>query len=184
MSLELYFLRSSEQKIVSDMLYYSQRVNETDKKVSDFAQLEIYSCFYGLTAKDLGLYAMKNNQTCGAIWTRRLNSSHDSNGFLNEETPVMNLSVKPEFRNAGVATAMINQFLLEAGSLYDAISVNVPDREESVDFFKKFGFEKVEEESRRSYVNDERSVVMIKKLEKKELVRPTDGYDPTRWIKP
>jgi hypothetical protein len=23
---------------------------------------------------------------------------------------------------------------------------------------------------------------MVKKLEKKEIIRPTDGYDPTRWM--
>ncbi len=182
MSVELYFLRSSEQKIVSDMIYYSQRINETDKTTTDFEHLNIYSDFYGLTPKDLGLYAMKENQMCGAIWTRRLNVEHNSNGFLNEDTPVLNIAVKPEFRNSGIATTMINQFLIEAGAVYSAISINVIDTKENISFLEKFDFEIVENENRKSYTDNTDSIVMIKKLEKKEIVRPTDGYDPTRWM--
>ncbi|MEA3229054.1 MAG: GNAT family N-acetyltransferase [Campylobacterota bacterium] len=182
MSIELYFLRSSEQKIVTDMVYYSQRVDETDKRVSDFENLNIYSDFYGLTAKDLGLYAMKEHQMCGAIWTRRLNIEHNSNGFLDEDTPVLNIAVKPEFRNSGIATTMIDQFLIEAGALYSAISVNVSNKQESITFFKKFGFEVVADEKRETYAQNEDALIMVKKLDKKEIVRPTDGYDPTRWM--
>ena len=86
MNKELYFLRSSEQKIVNDMIKYAHP--------KDSENLSIYSDFYGLTAKDLGVY-------------------------------------------------------------------------------EKFGFEKAD---------DSDALVMVKKLEKKAVVRPTDGYDPTRWM--
>jgi ribosomal protein S18 acetylase RimI-like enzyme len=163
MSLALYFLRSSEQKIVNDMLYYAQGVKENP----------IYTDFFGLSDKDLGLYAMKNNVVAGAIWSRKLNAAHNSNAFLDENTLVLNLAVKPEFQNQGIATAMIEQFLLEASALYEALSIAVPNDEKSRKFLEKFGFEIVKEKP---------VIVMKKVLEKKEIVRPTDGYDARKWM--
>jgi ribosomal protein S18 acetylase RimI-like enzyme len=181
-SLELYFLRSSEQKIVNDMIYYAQRIDENKNKEFNFSHLNIYSDFYGLTPKDLGLYAMKDNKMCGAIWSRRLNLEHKSNGFISENTPVLNIAVKPEFRYQGIARAMMEQFLLEAGSLYETLSVSVLDDKNKIDFFKKFGFEIVDGIKTKSYVDDLDSIVMIKKLQKQEIIRPTDGYDAKKWM--
>jgi len=182
MSLELYFLRSSEQYIVSDMLFYSQRVDTTNKQTSDFEQLKIYEDFYGLTRKDLGLYAMQNNKVCGAIWTRRLNEDHHCNAFIDQDTPVLNIAVKPEFRNQGIARSMMQQFFLEAGALYSAISVSVLNTQEKKAFFKKFGFETVDTNKQKSYVDGSECVIMKKNLEQKAIQRPSDGYDPRRWM--
>ena len=183
MSLELYFLRSSENKIVSDMLLYSQRVDEVNKTVSDFStHLSIYEDFYGLTRKDLGLYAMKDSVVSGAIWTRRLNEDHNSNAFLDEDTPVLNIAVKPEFRNQGIARAMIEQFLQEAGALYSGLSISVVDTKENISFFEKFGFKTADVEGKKSYVDNAAAIIMVKKLEQKDVQRPSDGYDPRRWM--
>ncbi|MDB2562285.1 GNAT family N-acetyltransferase [Sulfurimonas sp.] len=147
MSLELYFLRSSEQKIVEDMVKYA-RVDEHQK----------YTEFYGLTTKDLGLYALKDNSVVGAIWSRKIG-----------EIPLINLAVLPEHRNTGIASYMINQFLLEAGELYEEIEVQI--NEHTSGFYEKYGFSQ-----------KDNSQIMYKKLDKKALVRPTDGYDPRRWM--
>ncbi|MEA1956365.1 MAG: hypothetical protein U9N02_07730 [Campylobacterota bacterium] len=60
MNKELYFLRSSEQKIVNDMVKYAHP--------KDIKDASIYTEFYGLTTKDLGLYALVDNKIAGAIW--------------------------------------------------------------------------------------------------------------------
>jgi ribosomal protein S18 acetylase RimI-like enzyme len=172
MSLELYFLRSSEQKIVNDMLYHAQNIQQN----------AIYTDFYGFTSKDLGLYAMKENVLAGAIWSRRLTAEHNSNAFVDEETPVLNIAVKPEFRNQGIATAMLEQFLLEASALYEGLSISILDDERNIKFFEKFGFEVVPGIQRKSYAQNAPSIIMKKVLEKKELVRPTDGYDASKWM--
>jgi len=83
----LYFLRSSESKIVKDMTKYAHPQNEN---------LDIYYDFYGLTSKDLGLYALVDGVIAGAIWTRK----------FDEITPTLSLAVVPEFRAKGVATAI------------------------------------------------------------------------------
>jgi ribosomal protein S18 acetylase RimI-like enzyme len=159
---ELYFLRSSEQKIVNDMLKYAH--NYTD----DLAK---YSDFYGLTQKDLGLYALVDNKIAGAIWSRKLLKEHFSAGFVDENTPVISMAVLPEFRDKGIGSFMMEQFLQEAGSVYEQVSIFVDNNEKTINFYKKFGFELIEDKK-----------IMVKKLEKKEIIRPTDGYDPTRWM--
>ena len=155
MNKELYFLRSSENKIVSDMVRYAY--------TEEMENLNIYSDFYGLTTKDLGLYALVDNKIAGAIWSRELNNNRD--------TPVLSVAVLPEFKGEGIGSFMMEQFLQEAAALYEQMSIDISHKNETLEFYEKFGFQRVDD-----------SFVMLKKLEKKEVFRPTDGYDPTRWM--
>ena len=155
MNKELYFLRSSEDKIVRDMVKYAYTEN--------MENLNIYSDFYGLTTKDLGLYALVDNKIAGAIWSREINDNRD--------TPVLSVAILPEFKGKGIGSFMMEQFLQEAGALYEQISIDITHKPKAILFYEKFGFEKIDD-----------SFVMIKKLERKEVFRPTDGYDPTRWM--
>ncbi|WP_457745121.1 GNAT family N-acetyltransferase [Sulfurimonas sp.] len=180
MSLELYFLRSSEQKIVTDMLYYSQQLNETNNTLEKFKELKIYSDFYGLTPKDLGLYALKENVIAGAVWSRRLSDYHNSNAFVLNDTPILNIAVKPEFRNQGIATALITQFLQEASTLYELISISAI--KQNISFMEKFGFEVVKNSEHKSYVTQEDSLIMTKKLQKIEKQERYDDYSNCKWL--
>jgi len=182
MNNELYFLRSSEQKIVTDMLHYAYRLDENSKTLQELPTLSIYNDFYGLTRKDLGLYALSNNKIAGAIWSRKLQVEHNSTAFIDENTPVISVAVLPEFRGRGIGSLMMNQFLQEAGALYDAISVNVLKNSRAIGFYKKFGFIEIQDSERQSVVDSAKIIIMIKKLEKKEVFRPSDGYDPQKWM--
>ena len=152
MNTELYFLRSSEAKIVTDMLAHAHEVNEQNIKT--------YTEFYGIKTTDLGLYALHLGEIAGAIWSREISGK-----------PVLSIAMLEKFRGQGIGSHMMNQFLLEAGALYDEIRVDAytPD---AIRFYEKFDF--VREDATKN--------IMIKKLEKKEIVRPTDGYDPRRWM--
>lgn len=148
----LYFLRSSEQKIAQDMSKYVY------EGVS--SELDIYYKNYGLNSSDIGLYALLESKITGAAWIRNINNQ-----------AVLSVGVKPEFTKQKIATAMLNQLFLEAGTIYDALHVEVFDDIKKIEFLKKFGF-----------IMQNNSTTMIKQLEQKELVRPTDGYDPRRWM--
>ena len=154
MSRELYFLRSSEQKIVVDMFKYAHP-NKSE-------ELEKYTEFFGFSDKDLGLYALVDGEIAGAIYSRR---------FAPNEAPVMSVAVVPKFKRQGVGIFMMEQYLQEAGALYDEVSIDITAKPKAIKFYEKFGFKKS---------ND--SFVLSKKLEKKEVVRPTDGYDPSKWM--
>ena len=153
MSKELYFLRSSEQKIVIDMFKLAHP--------SDSENLLKYTEYYGLTTKDLGLYAMVNNEIAGAIWSRKLSP---------EEAPRLSVAVVPKFKRTGVGIFMMEQFLQEAGALYDEIVIDISHKPKAIKFYDKFDF-----------INDG-NLLLSKKLQRKEVFRPTDGYDPTRWM--
>lgn len=154
MSRELYFLRSSEQKIVNDMVKIAKYPQDKEEA--------IYTDFYGLTTKDLGLYALVDNEIAGAIWSRK----------LDDGAPQMCLAVVAKFKDDEIASFMMDQFLQEAASLYEAVSIDISAKPESIKFYEKFGFER----------EDSNDFFMLKKLEKKEVFRPSDGYDPTRWM--
>ncbi len=154
MNIELYFLRSSEEKIVKDMLPFAH-----GKECSEFKE---YTENFGLTHKDLGLYALVDNKIAGAIWSREISSATE---------PTLSIAVLPEFRSQGIGSHMMQQFLLEAGAKYSALSTKIPEDVNAVKFYEKFGFKK-----------DEATDKMFKSLDVQEIVRPTDGYDPKKWM--
>ncbi|MEK6659766.1 MAG: GNAT family N-acetyltransferase, partial [Campylobacterota bacterium] len=158
------------------------RLDDTGKKVQDFPELEIYSRFYGLSSKDLGLYALSEHKIAGGAWIRLLREDDKANAFVDEKTPILTIGVKPEFRGIGIGSAMLEQLFLEAGALFEQISVSVLNNEKGVSFFKKHGFVEVENSFRKSSIDGAEVVTMIKELPKERVVRPTDGYDPQKWM--
>jgi ribosomal protein S18 acetylase RimI-like enzyme len=179
----LYFLRSSEQKILTDMLHYAMRLDDVNKSLSDIPKLAIYNEFYGFTSKDLGLYSLVDNQLAGAVWIRRLNADHGSNGYIDEFTPILNIAVLPAFRGEGIGSQMIEQLFIEAGALYENISVSVVVDSPAVRFYERHGF--IRHESgfvEQSFVDSSNVITLVKKLHKAAVIRPSDGYDPRRWM--
>ena len=164
------------------MIKYAYRLEELNKTLDEVESLKIYSDFYGLSSKDLGLYALVNNEIAGAIWSRKLNATHNSTAFIDENTPVMSMAVVPKFRNQGIGTFMMEQFLQEASAVYNSLSLNTLRESRAKNFYEKFGFKAVENSQTQSIVDGADIFIMTKKLEQKELVRPSDGYDPSRWM--
>lgn len=121
--------------------------------------IKIYTEFYGLKATDLGLYALHLGEIAGAIWSREIDAK-----------PTLSVAMLEKFRGKGIGSQMMAQFLVEAGAVYEEIEV-LAYNDDAKRFYEKFDF-----------IYDDDRAMMIKKLEKKEIVRPTDGYDPRRWM--
>ena len=155
MSKELYFLRSSEQKIVINMFQYAHPFKSEE-------ELKKYTKFYGLTTKDLGLYALVDNKIAGAIWSRR---------FQQDEVPTLSVAIVPEFKGEGIGAYMMEQFLQEIAVVSDEIIIDIEQKQKALAFYEKFGF-----------LKEKDSFLLRKKLERKEIVRPTDGYDASHWM--
>lgn len=165
------------------MLPYAMRLHEVNKTLADLPKLSIYHEFYGFTTKDLGLYALVDHQLAGAAWIRRLNADHGSNGYIDDMTPVLIMSVLPEFRGNGIGSAMLEQLLVEAGALYENISLSVVHDSDAVRFYERHGFIRHEGPvAEKSIVDGSDVMTMVKPLQRGEVKRPTDGYDPRRWM--
>lgn len=182
MNITLYFLRSSEQKILTDMLYYAARLDEAEKTFDEVPQIAMYEKYYGFTNKDLGLYALSGHELAGAAWIRLLKESDGANAYIDDVTPILSIGVKPAFRGQGIGSAMLEQLLLEAGALYDQISVSVVSSSPAVRFYERFGFTSLENTVLKSPVDGADVTTMIKALSKAPVIRPSDGYDPRRWM--
>ena len=172
MNIELYFLRSSESKIVENMLLYAYRLHKLNKTLEDVPKLKKMSDFYGLTRKDLGLYAMYEKKVVGAVWSRELDS----------KTPTISMAVLPEFQTKGIGTQIMKQFLQEAGASYNNIEVTVLKDSKAVHFYKKLGFTEVENSEQKSIVDERVTITLNKVLEQKEVIRPKDNYDASYWM--
>lgn len=164
------------------MLLYAMRLDELGKTLQDVPELDIFNRFYGLSSKDLGLYALHEHSIAGAVWIRLLKEEDGANAYIDSATPVLNMAVKPAFRGKGIGSAMLAQFLIEAGAVFEQISVSVVKDSKAVKFYEKFGFQKQEASEGKSPVDGSEVFTMIKKLVQKEIVRPTDGYDPRKWM--
>lgn len=145
----LYFLRSSEQYILNKLLPTSLDCTQNIE-------------FFGFTNKDLGLYALVDNTIAAALWVRL----KDTNIY-----PVLNLCVKEEFRNQGIAKLMMEQLFVEASNVFETLEVKKVKDENFIQFFEKFGFKKQEDS-------------MIKLLEKKVQKDMYDDYSSCKWMEP
>ena len=150
----LYFLRASEQAITTAMIYYA-----TGKSLEDNPKLNIYTEHYGYSANDLGLYALVNSQIAGAAWIRLIDEKH-----------TLIIGVKPEYQNRGIGSMMMKQIIEEASAVYEELNVDCSFNPKALTFFETFDFKIIE------------GLKMNKPLQQKEVVRPSDSYDPRRWM--
>ena len=181
-NLELYFLRSFEQEIAKEILYYAAQLDETKESLNDLPQLAKYIEHYGLYKSDIGVYAMLDNKVVGAAWVRLLKSeSNRGFGYVNDETPELVFGVKPEYRNQGIGSKILEQLINEVSMSYSQMSLAVRENNPAIKLYERFGFEKVE----ASQVEDKQravtSFVMLKKLQAPaQETQEEDWYQATK----
>jgi hypothetical protein len=72
--------------------------------------------------------------------------------------------------------------LQEVAVLYPQLSVSILQESKALGFYEKFGFAQVDGKKEKSPIDGQDVVTLVKKLQKKEIQRPNDGYDPSRWM--
>ena len=67
--------------------------------------------------------------------------------------------------------------------MYENISVSVVSDSPAVFFYERHGFIRHDNGSvEQSFVDGKNVINLIKKLQKVAIIRPSDGYDPRRWM--
>lgn len=138
---ELYFLRSSEQYLAKELLGYAAGLDERGERVDKYPSLEQYERNYGFYSGDIGVYIIVANKVAGGGWVRLLANGY---GHVDHDTPELVLAVKPEFRNQGIGTAVMNQLFIEVSKIFSGISLSVEETSPAVSFYERLGFKKIE----------------------------------------
>jgi len=161
MEKELYFLRSSEQYLAKELLYYAARLDETDESLDDYPHLGQYERNYGAYSGDVGVYMIVNSKVAGGAWVRIL---ADGYGHVDHNTPELVFAVKPEFRNQGIGTSIMNQLFIEVSKVFSQISLSVRESNPAVSLYERLGFVKVEGSAHKNRAGST-SFTMLKVLE-------------------
>ncbi len=172
MEQELYFLRSSEQYLTKDLLFYAAGLNEEGGTLEEHPSLEQYERLFGSYSGDVGVYMIVDKKIAGGAWVRML-----ANGFghVDHDTPELVVAVKPEFRNCSVGTGVMNQLFTEASKLFSSISLSVSLDSPAIVFFETLGFVKVEGSEHENCFGKS-SLKMLKRLESVELPENETKY--------
>lgn len=141
MEQELYFLRSSEQYLAKELLYYALHLDESNATVEEYPSLEQYQREYGSYSGDIGVYMIVDKKVAGGAWVRML-----ANGFghIDHDTPELLIGVKPEYRNKGIGTAIMQQLFIEVSKIFSQMSLSVREGDPAIGLFERLGFTKVE----------------------------------------
>ena len=161
MNQELYFLRSTEQYLAKELLYYAVHLDKSNKTLVDFPELNQYEENFGSFDGDIGVYILSDAKVAGAAWVRLLAKGK---AYVNEDTPELTLSIKPDFKRKGIDIALLQQLFKETSKLYSQVSVSVRDIPTEIKFYEELNFIKCEN---TEHVNalGVASFIMLKKLE-------------------
>jgi len=178
-NIEFYFLRSFEQEIAKEMLYYASRLDEENKTLKDVPQIAKYVEHYGLYKSDIGVYALVDNKLAGAAWVRLLTGENNRGfGYVDEETPELAFGVKPEYRNQGIGSKILEQLIHEVSISFAQMSLCAREDSPAIRLYERFGFEKIE----GSQVSDEKRGLTVFTMLKK-LTPPAKETQEEDWYK-
>jgi len=170
MQTELYFLRSSEQYLAKELLYYATGLDETDKNLEDFSELEQYERNYGSCNGDTGVYIMADGKVAGGAWVRIL-----ANGFghIDHDTPELMFAVKPEFRDKGIGLAIMGQLFIEVSKIFSQVSLSVIQTSRAVSLYERLGFKRIEgsEHTNSAGIPSFKMLKILDKLEEEKEVK-------------
>jgi len=157
---ELYFLRSSENFIIEDILSFVTKLD--NKTLQESSALTKYHDLFGYKEGDIGVYMLLKGEIIGVAWVRLL---EDSYAFINKETPELMIGIKPKHRRKGYASLLMQQLMYEVSALYSQMSVSVePTNTPAIKLYEKLGFLQVE----GSQKTDEEIFTMLKVFTTKE----------------
>ena len=176
-NLEFYFLRTFEKDVAKEILFYAARLDESDQTLEDVPHLLRYVEHYGIRKSDIGVYGMVDNQLAGAAWVRMLNGSQKGSGYIDDNTPELVFGVKPQFRNQGVGTKILEQLMHEVSLSYPQMSLAVREDNPVIKLYERLGFEKVEGSDTFDEIRQIKGFKMLKILPE-----PPKANDDAQWF--
>ncbi len=143
-------LNKTELSFLTDMLYEAIFVPEghdpLPRKIIKDKSLSKYIEKWGKDKFDIALVMESNNQLVGAIWGRLLTDENKGFGYVDNRTPELSMAVKPEYRNHGIGTKLMNKIASEYQKIgVECLSLSVDKANHASNLYKRIGYEIVEE---------------------------------------
>ncbi len=142
----------TDEPFLWEMLYQALYVPEESPALSrDLIQLpEIaryveawgrFPSWEALPTGDRGCLATdsQTEQSVGAVWVRLWAGDDRGYGYVDGETPELAIAVLPDYRNQGIGTALLNQFLKSIPKSL-SISLSVAECNPAWRLYDRFGF--------------------------------------------
>ena len=103
---------------------------------------------FGKEKDDYCFIAQVDNYIVGAVWIRCIQGF----GHLNDNIPELAMSIYPQYRNKGIGTSLLKNFLTFLRQKnYTQISLSVQKNNYAVNMYKKLGF-KIVSQNQSEYI--------------------------------
>jgi ribosomal protein S18 acetylase RimI-like enzyme len=138
----------SDVSFLRKMLYQCLFVREGEKpfpiEILQEPEISKYASRWGRHG-DLGLIAEdQSKKPLGMVWLRLFDNEHKGNGFVDETTPELSISVDRDYRGQGVGSALLKEVEIKAkGFGYKSISLSVDPNNPARRLYEKLGYKKV-----------------------------------------
>ncbi len=130
-------------ELLYDNIFVARGSETADRELADLPTLKKYIENWGKLRGDLGYVAIdKDNQPVGAVWTRVFSEDDDTWGFVDEQTPELNIATVSSFRSRGAGSALLEEMLdLLRAYQHSAVSLSVHPNNRCISLYKRFGFD-------------------------------------------
>lgn len=162
MAVQIKPLRAEYEAFMWELLYNAifeaRESSAPNRELKDLPDLKHYIEHWGEKPGDYGLIALdEGNQPLGAVWVRNFTEDDPAWGFVDEQTPELNIALVPKARNQGVGTQLMMQMLGYLKGRHQKVSLSVNPKNPSVRLYERFGFEK--------YADCGPAITMVKSLD-------------------
>ncbi|MEM1324675.1 MAG: GNAT family N-acetyltransferase [Bacteroidota bacterium] len=163
MNIKYRFIRENEYPFLKEMLYEALFVPPSQPKfpasIIEVPEIAKYINSWEQGKSDIAIVAVHDDELLGAVWGRKFEESNKGYGFVDEATPEISMAVKPEFRNKGIGTSLLNQIESEFAKIgIITLSLSVNKLNPAKQLYERCGYEIFQEE--------ETAVTMMKEIRK------------------
>jgi ribosomal protein S18 acetylase RimI-like enzyme len=116
-----------------------------DRSIIDSPDISKYVDNWGRIG-DLGFLSIDKEEYIGAAWCRLFSKTNKSYGYVDDKTPEMSIAIMPKYRGQGFGGELMTRLMqLSDEKGYSRISLSVDKRSRAVSFYKKLGFQIIDE---------------------------------------
>ena len=145
-------IKENEIPLLTDFLYEAIFLADTDqippRTIIQEPSLWRYINNFGKEKDAYCFIAQVDNYIVGAVWIRCIQGF----GHLNDNIPELAMSIYPQYRNKGIGTSLLKNFLTFLRQKnYTQISLSVQKNNYAVNMYKKLGF-KIVSQNQSEYI--------------------------------